>query len=209
VTAAEMRPRMPLQLRLMRLLLLTLRRSIRLPRPKLCRLWMPFISGRALGSSTRVCDLSQVSRFYGCNESVRTSALGPVPVWPNWGQVKYRRALRLSTRVCDLSPVSRSFPSEPRRRKIFRHIGHGCARRHRSTVATRQLEKNRVRARRRRYPTTRNRGRWNEAVKEAGKQPEGDNPREEDEIAARLPTSEMKILSMQRPDIAPVAVATR
>ena len=31
---------------------------------------------------------------------------------------------------------------------------------------------------------TRNPGRWIEALKEAGKQPEGDNPREQDVIAA-------------------------
>ena len=57
-------------------------------------------------------------------------------------------------------------------------------------------------------PMTRNPGRWNEALKEAGKQPEGDNPKEEDVIAARLPTSEMKIPWMQPSDVAPVAVAT-
>jgi NAD(P)-dependent dehydrogenase (short-subunit alcohol dehydrogenase family) len=55
-------------------------------------------------------------------------------------------------------------------------------------------------------PMTRNPGRWIEALKEAGKQPEGENPREQDVIAARLPTSVMKIPWMQPADVAPVAV---
>ncbi len=53
---------------------------------------------------------------------------------------------------------------------------------------------------------TRNPGRWNEALKEAGKQPEGDHPKEEDVIAARLPTSVMKIPWMQPDEVAPSVV---
>ena len=53
-------------------------------------------------------------------------------------------------------------------------------------------------------PMTRNPGRWNEARKEAGKRPDGDNPKEEGVIAAaRLPTSVMKIPRMQPSDVAP------
>ena len=52
---------------------------------------------------------------------------------------------------------------------------------------------------------TRNPGRWKEALKEAGK-PAPDNPKEEDVIAARLPTSVMKIPWMQPEDIAPPVV---
>lgn len=52
---------------------------------------------------------------------------------------------------------------------------------------------------------TRNPGRWNEALKEAGKQPEKE-PKEEDVIAARIPTSVMKIPWMQPEDIAPAVV---
>jgi len=52
---------------------------------------------------------------------------------------------------------------------------------------------------------TRNPGRWNEALKEAGKQPES-NPKEEDVIAARMPTAVMKIPWMQPEDIAPAVV---
>jgi NAD(P)-dependent dehydrogenase (short-subunit alcohol dehydrogenase family) len=55
-------------------------------------------------------------------------------------------------------------------------------------------------------PMTRNPGRWIEALKEAGKQSESDDPKEQDVIAARLPTSVMKIPWMQPADVAPVAV---
>jgi SDR family mycofactocin-dependent oxidoreductase len=54
-------------------------------------------------------------------------------------------------------------------------------------------------------PMTRNPGRWNLALEEAGKKPE-DQPEEKDVIAARLPISTMKIPWMQPSDVAPVAV---
>jgi len=53
---------------------------------------------------------------------------------------------------------------------------------------------------------TRNPGRWNEALKEAGKKPEGNNPKEQDVIDARLPTAVMKIPWMKPEDIAPAVV---
>lgn len=53
---------------------------------------------------------------------------------------------------------------------------------------------------------TRNPGRWNEALKEAGKPVEGEHPKEEDVIAARLPSSVMKIPWMQPDEVAPAVV---
>ncbi len=53
---------------------------------------------------------------------------------------------------------------------------------------------------------TRNPGRWNEALKEAGKSAEGEHPKEEDVIAARLPSSVMKIPWMQPDEVAPAVV---
>ena len=54
-------------------------------------------------------------------------------------------------------------------------------------------------------PMTRNPGRWKEALKEAGKKVEG-TPTEEEVIAARLPTSVMKIPWMQPDEVAPAVV---
>jgi NAD(P)-dependent dehydrogenase (short-subunit alcohol dehydrogenase family) len=53
---------------------------------------------------------------------------------------------------------------------------------------------------------TRNSGRWNAALKQAGKQPEGDHPKEADVIAARMIVAVQKIPWMQPEDVAPVAV---
>ncbi len=55
-------------------------------------------------------------------------------------------------------------------------------------------------------PLTRNAGRWNLALQEAGKPPEGDHPKEADVIAARLPQSVMKIPWMQPDEVAPAVV---
>ena len=52
---------------------------------------------------------------------------------------------------------------------------------------------------------TRNKGRWNLALKEAGKEPE-DNPKEEDVIAARMLVAVQKIPWMQPEDVAPAVV---
>ena len=55
-------------------------------------------------------------------------------------------------------------------------------------------------------PMTRNPGRWDLALREAGKQPEGSQPKEADVIAARLPLSVMKIAWMRPNEVAPAAV---
>ena len=52
----------------------------------------------------------------------------------------------------------------------------------------------------------RNPGKCNEALKEAAKQPEGDHPKEEDVIAARMRAAVQKIPWMQPEDIAPPVV---
>jgi NAD(P)-dependent dehydrogenase (short-subunit alcohol dehydrogenase family) len=54
-------------------------------------------------------------------------------------------------------------------------------------------------------PMTRNPGRWKEALKEQGKKVEG-TPTEEEVIAARVPTSVMKIPWMQPDEVAPAVV---
>lgn len=54
-------------------------------------------------------------------------------------------------------------------------------------------------------PLTRNPGRWQEALKEAGKEAK-EHPTEEEVIAARLPMSVMKIPWMQSDEVAPAVV---
>jgi NAD(P)-dependent dehydrogenase (short-subunit alcohol dehydrogenase family) len=53
---------------------------------------------------------------------------------------------------------------------------------------------------------TRNAGRWNLALQEGGKQPQGDNPKEEDVIAARMVVAVQKIPWEQPKDVAPAVV---
>jgi NAD(P)-dependent dehydrogenase (short-subunit alcohol dehydrogenase family) len=53
---------------------------------------------------------------------------------------------------------------------------------------------------------TRNAGRWNLALKEAGKQPEGEHPNEQNVIAARMIVAVQKIPWMQPEEVAPPVV---